>query len=474
MKLKPILITLAVLAVLAVAGIFIGRQVLIGYLTPEFLTEQIESRWNCRAEIESVDSSLLGTSKVTISGLALYPRDDPAGTPETAPIYAESAELAVLTKDLVMRKLNIKHLELSGVTIRSKVARDGGSTVAELFKPLDDVATAPSAEVTTGSVESQTQPANEGDLVVKVPDLSGESTEEGEDSFDAGQLPLALIADRVEIKDLAFEGFLEASGATIYISDAAVAFTDIDVNPRNLNGHNRANFQFGGDLKVVGADKADLATAHIGGLGNLRPFDAATGQMDPAWAVDLTISKGAKLNTFPVLEKMREMLEEIDTAGIDLSNLELRGELMADAQTRIEQVQGKYLFAKPLVIQLPDTGLAVKDKSWLDTGTNLHRIEGSVILSEAMTQNVEKMVDQYLAKKMRGFRINGLQDMVLAPVKKGNRIVLDVVSEGDMSKPKADIVTPFGNLSEVIGGGKDTVDSLEKVGKDLLKGLLGN
>lgn len=470
MKLKPILITLGALVVLALVGLLVGRQILIGYLTPEFLTEQIESRWNCRAKIESVESSLLGTSKVTINGLTLFPKNETGAVKGAPPVVVGKVYLEVSTGDLIRRQLKILHLELSDVALRSSVSRNGESSLAKLFESIDDEKAKPAV-----TKPASAKPKTEDVVVVTTPDLSGKSKATDDEDFAADDLPLALVADRVEVKNGTVEVFLESSKATVVINNFDVAFTAIDVNPRLLDSHNSSEFQFGGDLKVIGADKADIVTAHIGGQGNLRPFNAATGQIDPAWAVNLTLAKGATLNTFPILDKMHEMLKKVDTAGIDLSKMELRGELMADATTEIHQAQGKYMVKQPLLIQLPDVGLAIKRDSWVDTGTNLHKIEGAVIFSEKTTQEVEKMVDTYLAKKMKGFRIPGLnpKDIVLGPVKKNGRIMLDVISEGDMSKPQADIKTPFGNLSKMIGSGKGAVDSLEKNLKSLRDSLFG-
>ena len=370
MKLKKIiLISLAVLVVFGLGGLLIGRQILVGYLTPEFLTEKIESQWNCRAKIESVDASLLGTSKVTVKGLALYPDDDSELNPANALIVAETVDLEISTGDLIRRRLKIHHLELSDVKLRSTVSKEGESSLAAIFESTKDTSKAETGEVTSDVV------------VVTSPDLSGNGNGEKGD-FAAEDLPLALMADRVEVKNGSIEFLLESSGATVFIDQFQVAFTEIDVNPRLLDSHNNSKFQFGGDLKVIAEDKSDLVTAHIGGVGNMRPFDAATQEIDPAWAVNLTLSKGAKLNTFPILEKLHAMLGEIDTAGIDLGNLALRGELMADATTEIHQVKGKYLVRQPLKIYLPDTILEVDRDSWIDSLTNQHKMEGAVTLSE--------------------------------------------------------------------------------------------
>ena len=52
-------------------------------------------------------------------------------------------------------------------------------------------------------------------------------------------------------------------------------------------------------------------------------------------------------------------------------------------------------------------------------------------------------------------------------------IAFDFVSQGDLGDPKVDVLTPFGNLSDLLDQGKETLETLKDVGKSLLKGLFG-
>ena len=87
------------------------------------------------------------------------------------------------------------------------------------------------------------------------------------------------------------------------------------------------------------------------------------------------------------------------------------------------------------------------------------------------------MVDAYLAEKSKGIRIPGLnpKDILLSQMRDENDLIrLKVVSEGDLSDPKADILTPIGKLSERVQDGKDAVDSIEKNLKSIRDSLFGN
>ena len=66
----------------------------------------------------------------------------------------------------------------------------------------------------------------------------------------------------------------------------------------------------------------------------------------------LTVHGGTKLDTFPLVAKVKEMLEDVDAAGIEFGDFTLRGELKADASTRVVYEQPKLRLEKPLTIAL--------------------------------------------------------------------------------------------------------------------------
>lgn len=468
---KKLLIFAVTLVVLLVAVVVIARQVLIGYLTPDFLVTQIEQRWNCRAAIEEVNVKLLGTATVELKGLALAPRDQfadnatplserPALEDTIAELGASSVYLEILPGELIRRQLNIRHLKVDGLAVTTTVNRDGDASIESLFE-----------EPKGGSSSEPPLPIESGDP----PSLGASATEEQGQS-----LKLATVADRMEITegDLHFQ--IESSGAAIQLKAFSLALTNIDIDPDALEAHNRAEFEFGGDLVVdapegnvpEGADPNYL-DAHITGNGKIQPFDPETGEVNPVWSVNLTMHEGAEINTFPVVARLKQLLKDVDTAGVELDDITLRGTLLADATTEIGHAEGKYLVKEPLELPLPDTTIQIQRGSWFHTGTNEHKAQALLVASEPLTRQIESKVDVYLQAKAGSLASPGLRSLILSPVMRDGKLAIEVSSKGDLSKPKVDLVTPLGNLSDVLGTSKDTIDSLEKTGKALLKNLFG-
>ena len=331
-----------------------------------------------------------------------------------------------------------------------------------------DSGTAESAESASRVLTQKVENRNPV-VQVAVVEESGE-----EASFNVAEMPFVTVADNVQIRDGALIATIEASGTQVILENLQLSISKIDVDPGNLAEHNEASFGIESDLLVskVEAGEEHLR-AKISGNGVLHPFDVPTGAIDPVWSTEIVLHQGATLNTIPILENLREKLDKIDTAGVDLSDLHVRGELQSDAVARISHRKGKYTFETPLELQLPDADLVVHEGSWLNTGPNTHEIRGAVKVSEAFTGQIKEKVDRYLEKKAGNFASESLRELVLSPVLQDGRVVLEVVSQGDLSRPKVDIVTAFGNLTDVIKSGKDSLKMLEEAGKSLLKGLFG-
>lgn len=457
---------------LLVVGVLVARQVLIGYLTPDFLVSQIEQRWNCRAQIDSVKVSLSGSTTVELVGVALAPRDDFANRnallaerdplPEAdMMLRSERVFLEIMPGELVRRQLNIRQLQLDGLMVSATIQRDGGTSLKPLFQP-------PQKEkpvVASTVVESATvaEPASSPEV-------------------EAG-LNLATVANKLEVREGTVNLRVESSGADIRLEEFSLALTEIDVNPRDLAAHNRATAQFSGNLIVLPpapADAGDVAPAaeylraRVSGLGRIQPFEVETGELDPVWSADLTVHQGSEIDTFPLVERLRALLDGVDTGGVTFDDLHLRGTLLADATTEIGHAGGKYLMKRPLELQLPDTTIEVDKGSWMHAGTNEHKMKGQLTASEALTRQIEGKVDAYLQQKAGSLASGNLRGLILSPLMRDGRLVIEISSRGDLAEPEVDLVTPMGNLSDIIGTGKSTIKSLEGLGKGLLKGLLGN
>ncbi len=447
---------LVLVAILAVGGLLAGKF-LGGYLTPDLLVRQIESEFGCRAEIDSVDVSLMGAAHVTISGASLGPRDkyveDKTPLAERLPmekrdIRVKSASLQVKLMDLIKKRLYVDHLTLDGIDVRVRLRKDGSSNIDDLF-----------SQVGKGKLGSDEKPSKEA-----------------KEEFDAETIPMAVKASRVEVINSRFALDVEASGARVVLQNAGFGFSDIDIDPENLASHNQAKFQFSGNISMGGRDEKAprIFEAKLSGAGEIQPFDPVTAKWDPGWKSTIVLARGSKLDTVPILSKMRAALASVNQFGLDLSGLLINGELAEDARTEISHKRGRYQFEQPLLLDFVNTKIDLHAGSWLNAATNQHEIRGAVTASEQFTKEIQTKVDAYLSKQVSAKLSGTLVQTLFLPITKDGRVHLEVVSSGDLSNPRADIVTPvgtIGNIGDLLKQSGSTGDDLLKVGKGLLDGF---
>ena len=467
--------------------LLVVRHLAIGFLTPEYLVQEIESRLSCRAEVESLKVSLWGKTGLELKGVRLGPIDEyvkkktPLGERQpmqNAEVSAELALIEVEVKDLLQRRISVNQLLLKDVSIKTKIDRDGRSSVEDLFQPTV-MAIADSDEVITGASSNesaliaapQAEPKS-GVVTVQVNESSEGDGNQGE--FSANEMQVSAFADNVEIQNGQIVATMESGSSKVTLSNFQLKLSQIQIDPNDLLKHNHAAFSFSGDLSVEDT-KANLKqiSVSLSGDGEVQPFDPSSGIVDPRWVSNLTIKKGSGINTFPMIEKLKKQLSGVDTAGVDLDDLHIGGELTRDANTRIAGHAGKLELKKNLALPLPDTSFVFIAGSWLDSGANQHDLKGSVVASNELTAKLTKKVDDYLRKKTKNFYSKDLTNLVLQPAMRDGRIAFDFVSQGDLGDPKVDVLTPFGNLSDLLDQGKETIETLKDVGKSLLKGLFG-
>lgn len=486
---KKLVLIISGLAIL-VAGVFVVRHIAIGFLTPEYLVQEIEKRLSCRAEVKGLKVSLLGKTGLELKGVRLGPIDEyvekgillgERPPMVDAEVSSDLALIEVEAKDLLQRRISIKQLLVKDVSIKTKIRRDGSSSVRDLFQPSSDKSAEDKTEVKVSrvnSIVSGMEPASVSDPRGEVKSdtvtvrLNGKSGEVEQEGFSAEDMQVSAFADNVEIQNGKIVATIESGSSVVTLSDFQLKLSQIEVDPNDLLKHNHAAFSFSGDLAAESSKtKGKQISLSLTGDGEVQPFDPTSGLIDPRWVTNLTVKKGSAINTFPMIDKLRELLSGVDTAGVNLEDLHIRGELSKDASTRIAGHAGKIELKKHLALPLPDTDFVFSSGSWLDTGANQHYLKGSVVASDELTEKLSKKVDAYLKKKAKNFYSDSLKDLVLQPAMRDGRIAFDFVSKGDLGDPKVDILTPFGNLTELIDQGKETIETLKDVGKSLLKGL---
>ncbi|NOY00728.1 MAG: hypothetical protein GXP30_13515 [Verrucomicrobia bacterium] len=493
-------------AILLVIVLLVVRHLAIGFLTPDYLVQEIEKRWTCRAEVEGLKVSLWGKTGLELKGVRLGPVDEyvQKGTAlkdrppmEHVEVSADLALIEVEVKDLLQRRIKINQLLVKDVMIETRIRRNGQSSVQDLFQPPTATATAAEPKKVTESepkkvsatkakpkakVKPKPKAEEKGDMIVvsiggneiEMPAKDGSREKSDQKEFSAEDLQVSAFADNVEIQNAQIIAKLESGSSVITLSNLQLKLSQIEIDPNDLLKHNHAAFSFSGDLAVENSKTNNKQlSVSLSGDGEVQPFDPTSGRIDPRWVSNLTVKKGSAINTFPMIDKLKKLLSGVDTAGVNLEDLHINGELKQDASTRIAGHAGRLELKKNLALPLKDTDFVFVAGSWLDSGANQHHLRGSVVASDELTAKLSGKVDKYLKKKAKNFYSDSLKDLVLQPAMKDGHIAFDFVSKGNMGDPKVDILTPFGNLSELLDQGKETIETLKEVGKSLLKGLFG-
>jgi len=457
---KILWIILSVVMLLAVAGVGIGFWTVKRWTSPDFVAKRLEKRWNCRAEVEAVEAGGLGTSRMIVRGLALAPRDEivESGVPhaarlplEEAPIRAATIELRMLPFGLLTRRLDVEELAINDLVVAVALAPDGSTELEDMFGAVEGTDATPSG---SGKATAKQAAPREG-------------------AFSAGSMPFTLAAGKVGLNNARFRLDVESSGARIELTEADFVFSDLDVDPDDLANRNRANFDYTGRI-VIGApgeEKKGL-DAVARGTGFVAPFDRETRRWSPAWRSEVHIAQGARIDTFPVVEKIRERLRALDQAGINFSELWTEGTLQSDATTLLSYTRGRYQFESPFLLEFPKTAIQVHEASWIDVARNVHEIRGEIIPSADFTTDLVQSAEQRLAQASGGRVPPEIVSAMVGPLLQDGKLVIQLVSQGDLKQPRVDIATPVGNLGSLLDGGSKGLDGLREMGRGLLRGFL--
>lgn len=494
---KLLTIGLALLLVLGAGGFFAARYVLANFVTADYLVSQLETSYNCRAEIAEMDLKLFRRpSRIELTSVSLSPRDDFArnGTPlaERAPleqtaIHCDSVTLEASLLDLLRRKLTVDRLLVSNFKAQVLLKADGSTSLDAIFDSPEDHDTLPASTTTAAVVAppppavapagatplTATPPATAPAPPVTAPAAPATGEPEG---FNASEMQVAAFADSVAIDGGTIYAVVEKNGSTILIDNIQVAVSDIDIDPAALDEHNSASLTLSALLGVDSKPEEGIryAELQLEGNGKLNVFNPQTGIYDPRLNCELTIREGSYIDTLPTLDAVAGLFEKLEEIGIDAKELDLFGDFTQASTTRIEYYGGVVKTSDLTTLHLRENRLELVAGSWINANSNAHLLEGSVIVSEAKTAEAVEEVDKFLKEKASFIANPQTRDLILKPVMRDGRVTLGFRSHGDLSDPQVDLLTEIGTISNILKiGESEGFKQIEREGKKLLEGLKG-
>ena len=463
---------LPLLLLVIIAAVILGNLVK-SFVDPDSVVARIEAERNCRVQLGSIDAELFG-GKVVLHDLVLLPRDEAAdaGTPLADRAPPEGGQTAIRVKrlaldakltDLFAKKVTVSKLVVEGLDVSFLIERDGTASLDPLFDPPQTV---------KGGVNENFEEESRRRELAKARRKQKPDAEEPIeiDTFNIEELPIPASVKRLEIKDAVVNIKLRKDKTRIQVSGLDVLLDDLDIDPKDLAGHNSAHLVIEGKLDIKDKDKTTTyADLDLRAEGDIVPFDAVTGYLNPDIVTEVTLKKGSEIYSLPLIEKLASTLDKLKKAGLDLKLDDLMKETLVideDASTRLGWRDGIVRTAAPLAVGLNGHLLLMEPGAWLHTGSNEHEIKGDLTFSESISGSAFGGANAFLVGIVGEELAKSVGELLFTPVTKNGRVYVPFVSTGDFGRPKVRPRVDLLDLSDVLQSeAKD--DAL-----NLLKGLL--
>ncbi|MGK0189842.1 MAG: hypothetical protein ACI9R3_005660 [Verrucomicrobiales bacterium] len=471
-KLRQLFIWLILIPLLVLGVVFFGLNFYIeSRLKPDVLVALIEAEKNCRVDIGDCDVSILHQpAHVIMKNVTFAPRDSfaedaiplgqrPAIETGSTAIICPEVVLKVRLWDLLVRKLQVNELELREPEVRFSLLRGGGNSLKPLFASLKK------KKNDSGNGDAKNGNGNVNDPAQGDPNsqINDEPTEPLEKKrFHVSELPLQSTLQLAHLNGGVLKMLVEKSGALIEVKIHRLAFSDIDVNPYDLDAGNAAVMDLDCTVAIDDPQKnLRFTEMHVGINGGITPFEAASGYLNPDMKYDVVFRQGSYVQSVPLMEKLGNSMDELKDIGLRLEELGQKEVLQADQNARVGYRDKRIRLLSELVLPFDNYQLTLQKQSWLETADSQHEFRGNMLISRELTTKALDGVEVYVRERV-GDNVADVARKLVDPIVEENQISLNFRSKGALGKPDIKIDNPL----------KGIKDSLKEKGKQLLNNTL--
>jgi hypothetical protein len=414
-------------------------------LTPDFVVQQLESNLSLRAELAEIDVGLFSGASVVLKGVALGPRDSVAnqGVPlgERKPmrnktISAEGLELSLQLMPLLDKRLVVEKFVFEKPVLNMTMRANGTNNLSGLFQ-------------TPTVVNGERNPALDQ---AKAPASESADQASGSEPFRAQDLMFAGSLERVGLSDGTINLGL-ASGDRLNLKNLNLFLTNIEVNPADLANHNSAYLELNADVSALSRRGGqEVARFLLKSDGKIVPFDPKTGEIALNIRYDLTLKESSFMTGFAVMDQLSGTLPDLKKAGVNMSDVAKKAELIRDVQIDVEYGRGLLKILNDPTFPTRHYDLALLKGSTIKLGDSTHRFKGSVLASEAETNKAFANLDKELQKALKGTSADPVEirNKALSKIITEGRIHLDFTSSGALANPNVDLLVNLPKISDVI------------------------
>ena len=455
---KKLLIAIISLPAALVLLLIVGMLAIKSVVTKELLVDQMESAMNLRADVKELNISLFSVvSSIELRGVRLAPRDRfaDAATPlkdrpqlKSALISAEAFDLKFSLGPLLQKRFELKRLVLNRPEVNLVLFENGGNNLSGLFTTPRTVAGKRNPALDN---KAETKPASKPARRPAPKSGPGEKAQ----PFTARDLPVATKLDEIGMKNATVNIRVRKTGQLIRISGLTTKVDDIDINPEDLVGHNKADVRFDMNVSIIGRDGQESAALGLRSGGRVTPFEPKTGRVNPFLTYALTVRRGSFVDGMPLLKQLGGAFPLLEKAGLKMEGVGKKAELQADTAVRVSYGGGRVTFLDDIALKTMHYDLSLNQKSWIQTTNNEHLFRGSLLASKEESARAVQSVDARLEKalaKAQGVDKAEVRRQLLGGVLKGDQIALPFTSSGNIQSPTVRLGVGLPSIADLLKG----------------------
>lgn len=448
--------------------LFLGLAIGVWFYLPalfnrDFIVKQIETHFNCRVDVEKIYLNLFNIfSSLEIEGIKVAKRDYYADfgivlsqrpSIENPEFYIQKVELQFSFLYLVKKKFRVLRFMITEPLLNLDFFGEEGSNFSvfletpALIEGEENLEFIKNKELRRNSLNSREEEEN----VVKAP-------------FNIKYTSISAELEQIGIKN-ALINFMLKKGRMLKFANCDLIIDHINVHPNKLLEHNslKLNFQF--NLHIINNEGMEISQFLFLYNGNIIPFVATTGFINPDTVYNIKVKKGSYVSTRVLLNMLSDVFANLADMGIRLDDTS-KQRLQRSSILYIQYEDGRIILQDDLILYATDFDLELKRGSWVRFQDYEHFFDGALIFYKKESSNVVEEFDENLKTvKISKVEIRNRERLLNIFTNK-NRIKFPFISKGDITEPKVD--ADF-NLNIGVPSVTDIISELSKV--DLMKGV---
>ncbi len=413
------------LAVLAAAAVGGGSWWLKKQFHKDAVARQLEAACQGKVTLDSSELELWSSpARWRLAGLAVSALQAPEGAPAGPVLKLKEAVLEVSLMDLLGGTLEVRRLTLDGLEASEYLSPEGDSQLAAVLGKSKD----------KSKTEAKAKPVAKAGGEKKKPD-----EEKKPAVFQADQLGMTVRVHEARLSGGRLFIHNRVNKTKTRLEDLNFALTGIDVDPANLQEHNRAAVELSAKLTLegrgkVGGEMQDVRFAFLdlAGGGTMRPFDPVTGIWNPLSEWELTLAKGSALAGYMTMGQAdADAVKKLADFGLDVSDLPMGGELTEPAVLRLSFQDNRITVREDARLVMPEYEVRMAAESWLNSA------------EDAQDLGIRLVCGAELDRRLRAAAVgSGLPEAVADGVFKAfqdettRHLAFDVRATGQLTKPK--------------------------------------